>query len=201
MKTIKCTHCGMTNWSDASSCKRCKKILEPTSASAADVVPRPLDPLRQPSVLKIIRNDMIALLGALLPILGWGAGIAGMYFGFAFQRRPQGVHPSEVNDTGTFLVIAIGSTIVGVVMLVLRLIVVNKLLASGERIFGTVAGIGFVRDRGRVEYSYSYQRREFRSGAAIMKNRATLEIRPGDRIVVVVDPASPGRALMEDLYY
>jgi len=95
---------------------------------------------------------------------------------------------------------AVVVTVILFVLLARRIARIKATLVSGPRVKAKVLGIGFMKDRGRVEFEYTLEGQHYASGAAIMKNKQTTAISPGDEIEVAIDRADPTRAFVVDLY-
>ena len=54
--------------------------------------------------------------------------------------------------------------------------------------------------RGRIEFEYRHNGQEHRTGVAVMKNKQTTAISPGDEIEVALDPDNAGKAYVVHLY-
>jgi hypothetical protein len=77
---------------------------------------------------------------------------------------------------------------------------IKNIFKTGDQIIGKITDISFFKDRGRIEYTYSYQRQTFQSGTAIMKNSKTESFLTGQELLLVVDSANPNKVLIQDLY-
>ncbi len=121
-------------------------------------------------------------------------------FGFIPRLRPRPV--LEV-DSQFVIVMSIATGVLTVVLLLLlarRVSRLKRVVEMGTRISATVADIGFFRDRGRVEFQYTYEGQEYRTGTVIMKNSQTQAIAAGAQIEVAIDPRKPGKVVIVQLY-
>jgi hypothetical protein len=152
----------------------------------------------KPSVARIIQSDYIAMIAALAPIVMLGLYIALNVFGSLPGRRGQTL---EAGETGPFFLVAgLAALVIGVAVIVWRLRTFEAVFAAGVEVTGEITNLSFHRDRGRIEYIYSYEGQEYSGGNAIMKNSRTTTLQPGTPIVLVVDRANPRKALIRDLY-
>jgi hypothetical protein len=98
-----------------------------------------------------------------------------------------------------FIVIAL-ITLAGLGLVFWRVQVIKAIFEDGIEIAGTLRSVVFFRDRGRVEYVYTYLDQKYASGNAILKTSRTKRLQPGMQIVLVVDRSQPRRAFIRDLY-
>lgn len=210
MNSLKCLECGLVNFASSTICKKCKNSLtemtlessesQPNSASQSQSCIRSTSQTTsiQPSIISIAKNDFGALMGAMVPLMLWGMFIAKNVFGLSLSRRGRSL-PTDDNDS-TFLYIAIAGTIIGIALLAWRIYSFQQTFANGEEIIGRITNISFVKDRGRIEYSYSLRGQAYQSGNAIMKNRTTQSFQNGAEVELIVDRLNPKRAFVITLY-
>ncbi len=146
---------------------------------------------RSPSFFSLIQGDYWALLAVIFPVVGWGLFI---------YNRFIAAGPDRVEAASFFLNMAIVATVVGIPLLVWRLRSFQAHFARGVEVTGRVIAIGFRRDRGRVQYTYTYQGQSYQGANALHKTRKTQGIQPGDEVTLLVDPDNPKRALIRDIY-
>ena len=141
---------------------------------------------QRPSLFRIISTDYSSYLSVLFPIV---------FVGFTLYFFATG------NDSlQLFLFLAIGVTIIGVPTLIQRYRTISSVLANGTQTKGVVTSIGFLRGRGRVEYSYTFQGEKQTSSNAINRNSRTRNLRVGQAVKVSVDPDDPKRAFIQEIY-
>lgn len=143
---------------------------------------------RQPSLLKIITIDYIAFLGWLFPVVMWGMYVVLIVLG--------NVKINDLTLPVTFAVI----TVVALAILIWRIQVFNTVFSDGIESTATINNVSFFRDRGRVDYVYTYQGQKYVSGNAIHKVKQTLALKAGEQVVLMVDRNNPKRAFIRDLY-
>lgn len=143
---------------------------------------------RQPSLLKIITIDYIAFLGWLFPVVMWGIYIALIVLGNI-----------KANDFTLPIIFAVIS-VVALAILMWRIQVFNTVFSDGIETTATINNVSFFRDRGRVDYVYTYQGQKYVSGNAIHKVKQTLALKAGEQVVLMVDRNNPKRAFIRDLY-
>lgn len=91
-------------------------------------------------------------------------------------------------------------TIVAIGVLAWRVQVFNTIFNDGLETPATVGNIFFFRDRGRVDYVYTYQGQKYISGNVIHKVKQTQALQIGEQVIVMVDRNHPNRAFIRDLY-
>lgn len=143
---------------------------------------------KQPALVKIITTDYAAFLAFLFPVVAWGFYFIMIVF--------QNVNLADFTLPMIFAVI----TIVSLSMLFWRVQVFNTIFNDGIEAPATISNISFFRDRGRVDYIYTFQGQKYVSGNAVHKVRQTQNLQIGEQVIVVVDRNNPKRAFIRDLY-
>ena len=152
------------------------------------------------STIKVIKNDfgafLLTIFGPIMLALSAYTAVTGVVP--AYRRRGGGTI-----DPDTSSALFVGSAILTIVLFLLllrRISRLKRILRTGPRALAMVTGIGFVKDRGRVEFRYVHEGRLHDSGSAIMKNPATQELAKGTQVEVALDPANPKKALIIQLF-
>lgn len=143
---------------------------------------------KHPSLIKIITIDYIACLAFLIPVIFWG-----LYIVLIILQK---VTLADFALPVIFSVI----TIVAIGVLVWRIQVFNTVFNDGLETPATVSNISFFRDRGRVDFVYTYQGQKYIGGNAILKVKQTQALQIGEQVIVIVDRNNPKRAFIRDLY-
>lgn len=143
---------------------------------------------KQPSLIKIITIDYAALLGFIFPVTMWG-----LYIVLLFLEK---VKTTDFVLPAIFAVI----TVLGIGVIGWRVRVFNSIFNDGIEATATISNISFFRDRGRVEYVYTYQGQKHVSGNAIHKVKQTQALKVGEQVIVMVDRNNPKQAFIRDLY-
>lgn len=143
---------------------------------------------KQPSLLKIITIDYVAFLGWLFPAILWG-----MYIGLIILGNV------KMNDIVLPIIFAT-ITVIALAVLVWRIQIFNTVFSDGIETIATISNVSFFRDRGRVDYVYTYQGQKHVSGNAIHKVKETIALNIGEQVVLVVDRNNPKRAFIRNLY-
>jgi hypothetical protein len=159
-----------------------------------------LTPERQkPSLFRVIIIDRWAFVLALIPIVFWGLIGLAQIFGVVPDLR-WGRDPMTAEDALLLMPIAAGITIITIPLCVWRVRVVWNLLTKGMLVAGSVTNLVFFRDRGRVDYHYTYEGQEWKAQAGVMKVKRTQALATRKDITIVVDPKKPGRTLIWELF-
>lgn len=143
---------------------------------------------KSPSLIRLIDTDYIALVAVLLPLVAWGL--------YAVLNIAQ-VKPAPGM---TYIAVAAVITVIAVVVFLWRYRTLAGIFANGIEVPATIHHAAFFRDRGRLEYVYTVQGEKYLGSAAVHKNRRTAALRPGEQVIVLVDPDHPKRAFIRDLY-
>jgi hypothetical protein len=155
---------------------------------------------RNPSVRRILKNDYGSLLMLMLIGVVWVLTVAGGIFRALPRRRGGGM----IEVDSTMLVIIVVITVVVTVLFgwlaARRISSIKRVIADGPEVKGKIIGIGFVKDRGRVEYEYAYHGETHQAGNAIWKTRETSQLQIGHEITLIIDPEKPSRAFIASLY-
>lgn len=141
---------------------------------------------QSPSFFRIISTDYPSYLSVLFPVV---FGVFTIYF-FNTQNT----------SSQLFLLITAIVTVIGVPTLVQRYRTISSVFANGIPTEGVITAIGFLRGRGRVEYSYTSRGEKYTTSNAINRNGRTRNLRIGQNVKVIVDPDDPKRAFIQEIY-
>lgn len=151
------------------------------------------------SIVRIIQSDYLALLGVLVPVVSLILYICVAYLGYFPGFR--GHDPIQGTEGAPlFLYMSIIGLVVGLPLAIWRIRSIQQIFAKSVEVIGQVTNISFYKDRGRVEYSYTYQNKNYSGGNAIMKTGKTQQLRSGSQVMLLVNPDEPKQALIRDLY-
>ncbi len=143
---------------------------------------------KQPSLIKILTIDYAAFLAVLFPIIMWG-----LYIVLVILEE---VKLTDLVLPVTFALI----TVVSIGVIGWRVRTINTVFSDGMEATAAISNVSFFRDRGRVDYVYTYQGQKYVSGNAIHKVKQTLALRVGAQVVLMVDRNNPRQAFIRDLY-
>lgn len=153
----------------------------------------------KPSIVRIIQSDFLALLGVIVPLVSLIMYVCVAYFGYFPGLR--GRDPIQGTEGAPlFLYMFIFGLVVGLPLAFWRIRSIQQMFANSVEVVGQVTNISFYKDRGRVEYTYTYQNQNYSAGNAIMKTGKTRQLSSGSQVVLLVNPDEPKRALIRDLY-
>ena len=143
---------------------------------------------KRPSIFKIIIIDYAAFTAALFPIVMWG-----IYLMLLAMQ--------EIQITNlAYPAIAAGITFVSILVLIWKIRQISMLFEDGLEVPATISNVFFFRDRGRVDYTFTYNGQKYITGNALHKVKQTSELRVGDSVTVLIDRNNPKRACIRDLY-
>lgn len=198
MKDIQCRQCGFVNSKFAEICQKCNVSLRNTLNYL--IAPVTENSLKKISLFQIFKNDYFSFLSVCFPFVFWIIFIGVLIFGFP-ARDGKDLTTDESQNLKIIIFGTLTSiTLLTAVFLYKRVNSIRRIFATGEFVIGVINFVDFDKDRGRVEYSYSYNQQTLQSGTAIMKNSRTKDFQTGDELSLIVDKKNPKRALIPDLY-
>jgi hypothetical protein len=143
---------------------------------------------KQPSIFKIIIIDYAAFTAALFPVVLWG-----IYLLLLVMKE------IRITDI-TYPIIAAGFTLLSILVLIWRIRRISMIFEDGLEVTATIGNVFFFRDRGRADYTFTYNGQKYFTGNALHKVRQTGELGVGDSVTVLIDRNNPKRACIRDLY-
>lgn len=199
MKSIRCSKCSFVSSAGSQICKNCKADIssqtftKPTTSTSQRKI-------QKPSLKAIISNDqLIVLIGIILPVVMWGIYIAMNVFGFTFTSKRSGTE-IMADDSGWQIFLPIGFTILGLIVTTLRINHINNIFKNGIQIVGEIIEITFVKDRGSIIYSYNWNGNNFKGYNSVMKNSSTENFQNGQSISIILNSEKPNQSLPANLY-
>lgn len=140
-----------------------------------------------PSIFRVIQTDYFSSVVTVIPLVVWG-----IYY----------ILPGPAGQTHDPMLayIAFGLLLICGAILTWRWRFIVAVFDEGERADGVVIQVNFQRERGRVKYEYTYQNEKYESGNALLSNKRTRLLHPGQRVTVVVCRKNPRQAFLEELY-
>lgn len=155
--------------------------------------------VEKPSLFRIITIDRFSFMTLAAPIVVWGLFGALSYFGFLPDLR-WGRDPLTRESIPIMLNMAIIATGLAIPLFVWRVWTVWSTLTRGIEVPGQIVEVLFFRDRGRVEYTYTFEGHAHRRGNGIMRTKRTKALKPNNEVVLRAHPRHPKRAYIRDLY-
>jgi Protein of unknown function (DUF3592) len=143
---------------------------------------------KQPSILKIIIIDYTAFTAALFPVAMW-----------VFYVLLLVMKEVRINDL-TIPAVAAGVTLVSILLLTWRIRQISLMFEDGLAVPAVIRSVFFFRDRGRVEYTFTYNGQEYITGNALHKVKQTSALKAGDTVTVLLDRNDPRRTCIRELY-
>jgi hypothetical protein len=140
-----------------------------------------------PSIWRIIEVDYAALVAVMAPAVLWG-----LYLIFHFNGRG--------DSNQVYLMIAAAATVIGPLVLALRVLSIQRLFSDGTAITGQIERVWFYRDRGQVRFTYNFQGEEYHTGSTIHKTKRTQALQEGAPARIMVDQSNPKHALIQELF-
>ena len=74
------------------------------------------------------------------------------------------------------------------------------MFSDSVEVVGQITNISFYKDRGRFEYTYTYQGQFYSGNNFIMKTKKIQYLRSNSQVVLLVDPDEPKHTLIQDVY-
>lgn len=142
-----------------------------------------------PSILRIIQSDFGAYISLAIPVISWLT-----YLWILFREG------DSSGNLGTVFVYFLVFTLVGMLVAIWRIYFISTIFDYGVEVPGQVERIGFYRGRGRVVFYYLYQGNKLKASRAIVKNKFTSGIRPGENVAVVVNENNPKNAVIKRIF-
>lgn len=149
---------------------------------------------KKPALRKVLWTDYPSFIFVSFSVAAWIIYVAWVP---AWRKDGPIINPQLAPYT---LLIAILISLLGIGVVAYRLHLLRTVFSKGVEVRGKITEITLPRDRGRVNYSFYYQNKEFSSFAPIHRNKQTLSLKKGDRVTLVIDPEYPVRAFIRDLY-
>ncbi len=151
-------------------------------------------PAPLPRISKILWTDYPAFLFTAFAVVVWV-----VYLSWVPGWRKDG--PVINPELAPFvLIIALALTLWCVGVVIYRIIFIRRIFRDGRQVRGKITDFYLRRDRGKVTYTFFFDNNEYTAGAPVHRNKQTIAIKKGERVILVVDPVYPQRALIRDLY-
>ncbi len=145
----------------------------------------------KPSTRRIIWTDWPALASACGMPLCWMVS-----FGVPYAHTFRSAQPYEPLPFS--FPIAVTAILAGV--LFWRINRIRSLFQRGHATKGIITGIWIAKDRGRLEYAYEFNGRQWHAWSPVHKNQTVLSLVENQTVDVLVDVARPARAIVRDIY-
>lgn len=149
--------------------------------------------------MKVVKSDLVVQMAVIFPLVFLGFIIVLNVFGGlpGFGRRGA----IEQGSGTTFFAYALGvALLIGIPLIWWRIRGVQEVVANGMEVTGTVTGISFNKDRGRVKWNYQVAAEKFEGACLITKNDFTRSLKVGDQVVLIVNREQPKRSILANIY-
>jgi hypothetical protein len=137
------------------------------------------------SFRRALDNDFNLTTNLILPFLLWGLYMLWRILGGSGQ---------------VVLILAIGITVLAPYLIWRKLHSLRASFERGVETPGELVKVYFHQDRGRIDFTYTYQETKYSSSVAIHKNANTRDFDVGQAVTVIVDPEKSDHALLAELY-
>lgn len=145
---------------------------------------------RQPSSGKVLKNDYFILLMILFVVVFWAITL--------YKTATVGTGSAGTRALGVLTLIG---TPIALFFSWRRFNDMLRVLRTGATVKGQVTSLWYQKDRGRIEYTYSFQGKTHQGGSALWKGTLPPSVEEGSEIELVVDPQDPARALVASLFF
>ncbi len=145
----------------------------------------------KPSTRRIIWTDWPALASTWGMPLCWVASF-GVPYAYTF-RGAQPYDPLPLSFPTAVTAILAG-------VLFWRINRIRSLFQRGHVTKGIITGIWIVKDRGRLEYAYEFNGRQWHAWSSVHKNQTVLSLVENQTVDVLVDVVRPTNAIVRDIY-
>jgi hypothetical protein len=152
------------------------------------------------SVKKIISHDYITL-ASLICFVITAVLLAEMYFlGYFVSKRLLELVYVPVEDRFVYYCIFGGFACVGLACFIFRMSIIKSYFISGTNIKGTITGLTYWRDRGRITFKYTFEGQEYHRKIMIHTTSETSNLGKDDEVNVLVKPANHSKAIIMDIF-
>lgn len=148
-----------------------------------------------PPLSKILRIDYGALIGAILPVMGWLLAYLNVYQPRLMEMLGAGPFPAWIS-----LSVAGLFSIIGIPLFLHRVRAIRRLFQEGTKVEAEITLAKFWRDRGRVEVRFEHAGAQVETGLALHRTEEAEQLQVGDSVVVRYDPKRPSRIIIPQLF-
>jgi hypothetical protein len=137
------------------------------------------------SVRRALDNDFNLTIVFVVPLVAWAIYLLSAILGVGSQ---------------VILVVAVLISLFSPVALIWQLRKLRAFFEQGKEVPGELKKVYFFQDRGRIDYSYTYEEKKYSGSVPIHKTVFTRELTVGQKVTLVIDKEHPDRSLLLDLY-
>lgn len=150
------------------------------------------------SLKKTLGADYLSILSIVIPIVALLLYIDARYFNLLHLIVKRGT--STNNDSFFFLWMAIVTILICIPFLFFRVQRIKNHFKEGVEVIGIIIYISLFKDRGRIEFSYVFEGKEYVSGTAVHQNSYVKSLKMGQHINVVVNKENPKKAFIKEMF-
>lgn len=96
--------------------------------------------------------------------------------------------------------VVVAATVGGPLLMVWRLFSIRKVFQQGQAATGVIRSVQFIKDRGRINFNYSYFGQDYTGTVVVHANDRTRAFEADQQVELMVDPAKPKQAYLRGLY-
>lgn len=149
------------------------------------------------SLKKTLKNDYTLIVSLCCILVGGIIFILYDKFGIIVSKR--GIKSVD-KDNALLLILLAALVLFGLLNTLRRYIRIRGIFERGVSVTATVYGTSFIKDRGRINYRYSYEGMEYQSHLAVSRNKETQALENGMKVFVLADERNPKHSLILALY-
>ncbi len=97
-----------------------------------------------------------------------------------------------------YLVLA--ATVLGPALMAWRLFAIRRVFQQGQVVPGVIRGAQFLKDRGRINFNYTYLGQDYPGTVVVHANDRTRAFQDDQQVELVIDPDKPKQAYLRGLY-
>jgi hypothetical protein len=137
------------------------------------------------SAWRAVENDFSLTLPMLVPFVAWVMYLLPLVI---------------VGSSPLCLSLAVIATIAGPAVLAWKLAGIRRVFLEGQALTGVIRSTQFIKDRGRINYDYSYAGQDYPGTVTVHVTDRTKSFWNGQEVELVLDPAKPQQAYLRGLY-
>lgn len=152
----------------------------------------------QPSILKIIKNDLFAAISAAFPVIAWVLYLALWFFKEIPTRS--GTPLTFAEDGATIMNYCLILTILGILIVIYRIRAITLYFSSGIECVGTVQNVYFFKGRGKITCTYKIDNTPYTEKTRVNKTKETKALSPGQSVTLLGMKNQPIKFIIKDLF-
>ena len=141
---------------------------------------------RKLSIKKILGTDYVSFISWLAPLV--------FFIAYMLTQNRYEV------AAGNLLFLSIGSTGVGLMLILWRIWMFHSIFEHGKLVEGQILKVLFYRSRGTITYTYMYRNHQYSKNMMVHMALHNFAFQIGESITIVVDPENPSHSFILDFY-